>query len=52
MEDIPSDKNEIRLQLDHRVDHSLERLADVGLPLIDAGGSLPLVLPETEMYVR
>jgi hypothetical protein len=51
MVDIPGDKNEIRLQLDHRVDHSLERLTHVGLTLIDAGRSLPLVLAETEMDV-
>jgi hypothetical protein len=51
MEDIPRDKNEIRLQIDHGVNNTLERLADVGLALIDTGGSLPLVLAETEMDV-
>jgi hypothetical protein len=51
MEDIPRDENEIRLQLDYGVNHSLERLPDVGFALIDAVGSLPLVLAETEMDV-
>jgi hypothetical protein len=44
-------QDEIRLQLDDLVDHSPHRCGNVGLALVDAGGSLTLVLAEAEVYV-
>jgi len=51
VKDIARDENDIGTQLDHGVDHPTQRRRDVGLPLIDSGRRLPLVLPEPKMYV-
>ena len=45
-------EHELGTQLDHLVDHPLHRARDIRLPLVDAHGSLPLILSEAQMYVR
>ena len=52
VKNIAGYQNDIRLQLDHLVDHLAQGCSDVSLALVDAGGSLSLILPEAEVYVR
>ena len=52
MEHIAGDQHQIGPQLDHLVDDPSQRIRDVSLALVDASGSLSLVLPEAEVYVR
>jgi hypothetical protein len=48
---VAGDEDEVGLELDYLVDHPPHRGCDIGLTLVDARGSLSLVLPEAEMYV-
>ena len=49
---VAGDEHELGTQLDHLVDHPTQRGRDIRLTLVDARGSLPLILPEAEVYVR
>ena len=51
VKNITCNQHEIWLQLDDLVYYALQRPRDVVLPLIQAGGSLSLILSETEVYV-
>jgi len=51
VKDVARDEDEIGFELDYLVDHPPHGGCDISLTLVDAGGGLSLVLPETEMYV-
>jgi hypothetical protein len=51
MEDVSTDEDDVRLELDDLVERALERLRYVVLALIDAARSDPLVLAVSEMQV-
>jgi hypothetical protein len=51
MKHIPADEHDVRRQLDRLVNRARERLRDVGLPLIDAARSQPLILAEAEVQI-
>jgi hypothetical protein len=48
---IAGDDDDVGRKLDRLVDCARERLGDVGLSLIDAARSQPLILAEAEMQV-
>ncbi len=49
---VAGDEHQVGLQLDHLVDDAAQRQRDIRLTLVDAGGGLPLILSEAEVYVR
>ena len=51
VEHVPRNEHEIRRKLDGLVDRSRKRLRDVGLSLIDAARSQPLILAEAEVQI-
>ena len=51
MKHIAGDEDDIGRKLDRLVDCSRERLGDVGLSLIDAARSQPLILAEAEVQI-
>jgi hypothetical protein len=52
MKHITRNQDDVWRQLDRLVDRTRERLRDVGLPLIDAARSQPLILAEAEVQIR
>jgi hypothetical protein len=51
VEDIAGDEDQLRSKLDHTIDYGAESFSDVSLSLVNAVGSLSLILFEAEMYV-
>ena len=51
VEEIAGHDDRVRARGDHAVDRQAEGVRDVGLALIDAGGGLPVVLPDAEVRV-
>jgi hypothetical protein len=51
MEHIAGDYNDVGRQRDDLLYGASVRHRDVSLALVDACGSLPLILPKAEMYV-
>jgi hypothetical protein len=55
MKEIAGQEHRVGPGRDHSVNRRTEGVRHIGLSLVDAGGGLPVVLPETEMrvgYVR
>ena len=51
MEHVAANQDDVRRQLDSLVDRTRKRLRDVGLPLIDAARSQPLILAEAKVQI-
>ena len=51
MKKIAGDEDNIRLCDQERINRTTEGVGNVGLPLIDSGGGVPVVLAEPEMHV-
>ena len=52
MKYVACDEHQVRLDLDDLVDRRAKYGRDVGLPLVDPGGGLPLELAVTEVEIR
>jgi hypothetical protein len=51
MKEIARDDDQLRPRLDHALDGQAERLGDIRLALVDAGGRLPVILPDAEVRI-
>jgi len=51
MKHVAADEHDIRRKRDGLVDRTRKRLRDVGLTLIDAARSQPLILAEAEVQI-
>ena len=51
VEQIAGDDDRVRARRDDAIDGQAEGVSDVGLALVDAGGGLPVVLPDAEMRI-
>ena len=51
VEQVAGHDDRVGPRLDHAVDGGAKGVGDIGLALVDAGGGLPMVLPDAEMGV-
>jgi hypothetical protein len=51
MKEITGDDYNVRPRGNHAVDGSTESVSDVGFPLVDAARGLPVILPDSEMWI-
>jgi hypothetical protein len=51
MEEVARDDDGIRGRSNDTVYGSAESLGDIGLPLVDAANSLPVILPDSEVRI-
>jgi len=52
MEQVARKHNRVGARLDYAINSGAEGLRHIGFPLVDAGGGLPVVLPDPKMGIR
>ena len=51
MKEVPRDDHDLRSGRNDAIDRATERIGGIGLPLVQAGWGLPVILAEAEVEV-